>query len=289
MASVTIPTWLFGQQDGTITDQLEHGIRGLLVDTYYGEPAGDRVRTDLRSLPKRAAAEREIGAAAVKAAEAIRNRLGAKPTGGRGIYLCHSFCEIGSVRLASALDDLRTFLVSHPGEVVIVVNQDEGVGPRAVERAFRDAGLLDLVYRGPLGPFPTLRELIDRDERLVVMAENETAGVSWYHPAFERALQETPYRFTRAEQLTDEAELPESCRRNRGPRSAPLLLVNHWIDTSPVPRASVAARVNAYDVLLRRARACRRIRDRLPNLLAVDFFRRGDVLGVARTLNGVGR
>jgi hypothetical protein len=35
------------------------------------------------------------------------------------------------------------------------------------------------------------------------------------------------------------------------------------------------------------ARDCRRIRHRLPNLLAVDFHRRGDAFGVVDTLNGV--
>ena len=62
--------------------------------------------------------------------------------------------------LDSALADLRVFLVSHPAEVVEVINQDEGVTPADIERAFSTAGLLDLVYRGPLGPFPTLRQMI---------------------------------------------------------------------------------------------------------------------------------
>jgi hypothetical protein len=289
MASVTIPTWLFGQQDGTIADQLEHGIRGLFIDTYYGEPAGSHVRTDLRSLPKRAAAEREIGSEAVRAAESIRNRIGSEPTGAREIFLCHSFCELGAVTLASALQDLRSFLISNPGDVVTVVNQDEGVSPQDIERAVRRAGLLDLVYRGRLGPFPTLRQMVDSDQRLVVMAENDAGTIPWYHLAYEAVLQETPFRFTRAAELTDPARLPASCRPERGPASAPLFLVNHWIDTSPVPRASIAAEVNARDVLLRRARLCERIRHRLPNLIAVDFYRRGDVVGAARVLNGVAR
>jgi hypothetical protein len=289
MASVTIPTWLFGQQDGTIADQLEHGIRGLLIDTYYAEPAGNHVRTDLRSLPKRAAAEREIGSEAVSAAESIRNRLGGGPTGSRAIYLCHTFCELGAVTLTSALEDLRSFLISNPGDVVVVVNQDEGVSPQDIEGAVRRAGLLDLVYRGALGPFPTLRQMVDSDQRLVVIAENDAGAIPWYHPAYDEAVQETPFRFTAAAELTDAKRLPETCRPERGPASAPLFLLNHWVDTSPVPRASIAGEVNARDVLLRRARLCQRIRHRLPNLIAVDFYRRGDVVGAARVLNGLSR
>jgi hypothetical protein len=287
MASVTVPRWLFGQQDGTIADQLDEGIRGLLIDTYYGFPSRGGVQTDLESLPKRQVAIQELGKPAVEAALRIRSRLGRQPTGPRGIYLCHGFCEIGSVSLDSALADLRAFLVSHPAEVVEIVNQDEGVSPADIERAFSKAGLLDLVYRGPLGPFPTLRSMIDTNQRLVVMAENDAGSIPWYHLAYASALQETPFRFTSAAQLTDPSQLDASCRPHRGPASAPLFLLNHWVDTTPAPRSSLAAEVNARATLLGRAERCQSIRHRLPNLVAVDFYRRGDVLGVVNTLNGV--
>ncbi len=288
MASVTIPSWLFGQQDGTVDDQLAFGIRGFLIDTYYGFPTGNRVRTDLQSLPKREAAVSELGAPAVKAAESIRNRLGTATEGPRAIYLCHGFCELGAVTLSSVLTGLRSFLISNPGEVVVLINQDEGVTPSDIERAFDKAGLLDLVYRGPLGPFPTLGQMVASGQRVVVMAENDAGSVPWYHLAYQHTLQETPFRFTASKQLAARGELASSCRSNRGPNSAPLFLLNHWIDTTPTPRASNADVVNAYEPLLRRAQTCERQRHRLPNLIAVDFFRRGNVLRVARTLNGTG-
>jgi hypothetical protein len=34
---------------------------------------------------------------------------------------------------------------------------------------------------------------------------------------------------------------------------------------------------------------CQRIRHTLPNLVAIDFYKRGDVLGVVRALNGLPR
>jgi hypothetical protein len=289
MASVTIPTWTFGQQDGTIADQLAYGVRGLLIDTYYGESSAGRVRTDLASLPKRETAVQEIGEPAVKAAERLRARVGPAGTGKRGIYLCHTFCELGAVSLDSALADIRSFLVANPGAVVMVINQDEGVTPTDIERAFERAGLLDLVYRGPLGPFPTLRQMIDSRQRLVVMAENDAGDVPWYHLAYTSGLQETPFRFRTAAALTEQSQLASSCRANRGPASAPLFLLNHWVDTSPAPRPSLAEVVNQRAALLGRAHTCERIRHRLPNLVAVDFYRRGDLLGVVDELNGVGR
>ena len=218
MASVTIPTWRLGQQDGTIADQLDEGIHGLLIDSYYGEAVRGGVRTDLESLPKREHAVQEIGEPAVEAAQRIHDRLSTRGAGRRDIFLCHGFCELGAITLSSALHDLRLFLVSHPGEVVVVINQDEGVKPTDIERAFEQAGLLDLVYRGPMGPFPTLRQMIDSNQRLVVMAENDAGDIPWYHLAYAHALQETPFRFTRASELTDPANLAASCRPEPRPR-----------------------------------------------------------------------
>ncbi|MGO9958441.1 MAG: hypothetical protein ACLP50_21165 [Solirubrobacteraceae bacterium] len=286
--SVTIPDFLFGQQDGTIADQLQYGVRGLLIDTYYGTAFPGGVRTDLERLPKTEIAVRELGAPAVDAALRIRARLGSREKGKPGIFLCHGFCEIGAVPFGSVLADLRSFLVANPGEVVIVINQDEGVTPADIAHAFAAAGLLDLVYRGPLGPFPTLRTMIDSDQRLVVMAENDAGDIPWYHLAYEHALQETPFRFTSPAELTDPSQLAAGCRPNRGPPTAPLFLLNNWVDTTPVPRPSLAAIVNARSVLLTRAETCMKIRHRLPNLVAVDFYRRGDLLGVVKALNGGG-
>jgi hypothetical protein len=286
-ASVTLKDFLFGQQDGTIADQLRFGVRGFLIDTYYGYETGQRVTTDLASLPKRDLAVRELGAPAVEAAERLRARLGSKPRGSRDIYLCHGFCELGAVSLSSALADLRSFLVENPGEVAIVVNQDEGVAPADLASAFDRAGLLDMVYRGPLDRFPTLREMVDSGQRLVVLAENDAGSIPGYRLAYQQALQETPFRFTSPAELTSAESLAAGCRANRGPTSAPLFLLNNWIDTTPVPRPSNAELVNAHATLLRRARTCMRIRDRLPNLIAVDFYRRGDVLGVVDDLNRV--
>ena len=49
-----------------------------------------------------------------------------------------------------------------------------------------------------------------------------------------------------------------------------------------------ADKVNAYEPLLARARACERIRNHIPNLLAVNFYKRGDLFRVVDTLNGTG-
>ena len=50
---------------------------------------------------------------------------------------------------------------------------------------------------------------------------------------------------------------------------------------------SWSAKVNAYRPLIRRLRECERIRHHIPNLVAVNFYRQGDLLRAVDTLNSV--
>jgi hypothetical protein len=288
--SVPLPGWYSSVQERPIADQLHDGIRGLLIDTHYADrlPNG-KVRTYLGSQEElRRRAHRDgVSPDAVDAALRLRERAGYRGEGERGMYLCHSFCELGATQLEPVLRDLRDFLVANPGAVVAVVNQDY-VTPADFVGAVEDAELGGLAYAGPLDQSrPTLGELVQSGERVLFLAENHAGAAPWYRLAYKRITEETPYAFKKVAQLTDAAGLPKSCEPNRGPEHAPLFLLNHWITTDPVPLPSHAAKVNARDPLLSRTRECGRLRDHAPNLIAVNFYRRGDLFGVVDELNGV--
>jgi hypothetical protein len=286
--SVPLPGWYSAMQEAPIADQLNDGIRGLLIDTHYADrlPNGNlRTYFGTRAEEHAAAAQDGVSPEAVDAALRLRDRLGFAGKGERGMYLCHTFCELGATALEPVLRDLHTFLISHPDDVVVVINQDY-VTPAEFVKAVDDVGLGELAYRGPVDHWPTLREMIDSDQRIVFLAENHAGAAPWYHLAYERITMETPFGFSRPEQLTAPGTLAASCRQNRGPAEAPIFLVNHWITTDPVPLPSNAAKVNAYDPLLARMRECRRVRRHFPNLVAVDFYREGDLFRVVDTLNG---
>jgi hypothetical protein len=290
--SVPLPGWYSPEQERPIGGQLEDGIHGLLLDTHYGDRlANERVRTYFGSPEdlRRATAQDGVSPAGVQAALRLRGRLGFRGEGTRGLYLCHSFCELGATPLEDGLKDIHDFLATHPAEIVVMINQDY-VTPADFVEAVDDAGLGPYAFTPPSGAkWPTLREMIDTGQRLVMLAENRAGAAPWYQLAYQRLTVETPFAFGSAPALIAPAGLKAGCRANRGPNRAPLFLVNHWVTTAPVQRPSDAAKVNAYEPLLRRARTCRRVRAHLPTLLAINFYKEGDVFGVVDTLNRVGR
>jgi len=280
MSGADITGWMFPNQNKAIPEQLEDGVRGFLIDAHYGMPVGDRIKT-LMDDESGAMAKYEavVGKEGMEAAMRIRDRLVGGDEKERGVYMAHGFCELGATSLVTTLGQMRDFLVENPGEILIIVIQDEGVTPQDIQKCFEESGLIDFVYRGSVKPpWPTLREMAESDQRVLVMAENNSAGVPWYHPAFE-VLQETPYTFHDPKQFSN--------KPNRGGRGGSLLLMNHWIESTPMPKPSNASIVNAYDFLLRRARACQKERRHVPNLIAVDFYSTGDLLRVAQTMNGI--
>jgi hypothetical protein len=277
-------------QETGIPKQLDNGVRALLIDAHYGIKAPDgTVVTDLEGERDGKATEairEQFGDAAVKRVGQIGKRVAKADEGGeRGTYLCHIVCELGATQLTNALTDVREFLDTHPDEFLIIVIEDY-VAPEDIERAFQDSGLVRYTYVHERNtPFPTLRELIESDKRMLVMAEKDNGGgsIPWYHDGFE-LMQETPYTFDSAEALRD----PTSCKPNRGTADSPLFQFNHWVEK--LPRSpDLGAQVNAFDFVLKRARECRRRRGLLPNLVAVDFYDEGDIFEASRKLNRLGR
>jgi hypothetical protein len=282
MSGATYRNWFFAQHEQGISQQLEAGIRGLLVDPHYGVETPDGVATDLEAdKTSRAKLEGSLGPEGVAAAERIRAQIGFTGDGEREVFLCHGFCEVGAIPAEKGFREVADFLTANPGEVVVMSIED-ATSPKDTVAALEAAGLDEFAYRGPNGPWPTLREMIDSNERLLVMAERDGGEPPWYRDQFE-ITQETPFKFTKPEQL----EKRSSCRENRGPSDAPFFLLNHWVDSSPAPRPSNAKIVNQKQFLLDRVAMCERVRGIQPNILAVDFFREGDVVGAANELNGI--
>jgi hypothetical protein len=121
--------------------------------------------------------------------------------------------------------------------------------------------------------------MIESEHNVVLMAENESGSADWYPNAYTGLLEDTRYKFDEVDDFT--------CSTYRGGLESPLLLMNHWLSGDPASQTE-AENVNGRAVLVERVNGCRVEQDRVPNLIAVDFYSSGDVFGVVNELNGVG-
>lgn len=240
--------WAAPNQNHGIARQLADGVRGLMLDThYYDADYGRTADGPLEGVP------------AIDQA-----------------YLCHGTCELGKRRLLDGLCDVVDFLDRNRGEVVSIIFESN-VSPSHTAEVMKAAGLVDYVYAWPGAAWPTLREMIANDTRLVVFTESDGGDPAWYHPAWS-VIRDTPYSFSKASDF--------SCALNRGSAESPLFLLNHWI-LDPIANPKRAIEVNAKDVLLGRAEECAEAFGRKPTFVGVDFYDLGDLFEVVRTLNGL--
>jgi len=278
MAAASERGWFFASHKGGLGDQLAFGIRGFQIDAYFGVPVAGGVRTDRFHTMDREALAAEYGEEFLAARDRVAARLGLVGEDvPRAVYLCHGFCELGATPLAEALAIFRDFLERQPREVIVIFVEDH-IPADDVAAVFEDAGLTRWTHTHREGSvWPTLGEMIERNERLLVMAENDGSGPDWYHPGFELT-QETPYSFASPAEF--------SCEPNRGLPESPLFQLNHWIE-KVMPSPGDAQRVNEFEFLLKRALGCQAERGMLPNLVAVNFYEIGHVLRVVDVLNGI--
>lgn len=263
--------------------QLDAGIRGLLIDALPGERnAQGVVRTDLTGTTREVVVE-QIGEEGLAAAQRLGGRVAFGPLGDGAqldLYLCHVLCELGAVEAVPSLAGIRAWLDRHPRELLIFFVQDDAPQAMVLE-AMRASGLAELaaVIDPAQRPLPTLGSLLDSGRQVVLMAENEPGGAPWWLDGF-ALFQETPFGFPTPQALL----AADSCRANRGDAEAPMLLLNHWVETYP-PRPRNADRASRTSDIVERAHRCWQERGRVPNLLAVDFVERTGVVEAAAQLN----
>jgi hypothetical protein len=195
-----------------------------------------------------------------------------------GVYLCHTFCELGYVPMSTELRVIRQFLDTHHDEVLQIVIQDYVTAERLREE-FTQAGLGDELASYTQGkPLPTLGQMIDAGTHLFVSLENGEGGPQLPN-AFNGLVEETPFTFLHVAALRG----AQSCVDNRGVPGSPVFQLNHWV-TPPVR----AHAVTANRLLASRTATCERTRSRVPTLVAVDFADRSEVVRVARRINAAG-
>lgn len=216
------------------------------------------------------------------------------------LVLCLGDCAEGRVPFASALGEVAMFLSENPREVVTLL-VDNRTPAESLAAALDAANLREsLHFQALRDPWPTLGEMIDAEQRLVVFATDAAAAPDGIL-SFEEFFTSTRDDYATADEL--DCELPSGSARK------PLLLVNHFVsemssvagsggvageaaggagngDGTRVLHAlpEVAAVINDNPFLIRRLRGCVAMNARKPTFVAVDFYDVGAVLPATQEL-----
>lgn len=190
--------------------------------------------------------------------------------------LCHGFCQIGSQPLVDGLRQIRQFLDQHRSEVLTFIFESY-ISAADMKAAFDAAGLGRYVLpHAPGAAWPTLREMIERDQRLVVFTDHD-ASFDWYLDEFTYCW-ENPY--------DNPTPADFACTANRGQPTNDLFVLNHFLEAA-LPMKSNAELVNHNPAFLDEARRCQTETGRLPNFVTVDWYNVGDLFAVVSALNGL--
>ena len=284
MSSALYPGWLFAEQTSTLTGQLDAGIRALLIDTHYGIPSTAKlpgsettvVITD-RAAELATPPGESYDPAIAQRAQQIAANAPTAAAAQRGIYLCHNFCEMGAASFTGEMSAVRTWLETHPDQVVMMIVEDHTT-PADTSAALEAAGLADRAWTlDASSPIPTMGDLVKSGRNLLVFAENGGPGSpDWYQNAYQW-FQETPYAWKTVDAM--------DCGPNRGADGNTFMLINHWVGYSPPDPGKAGSLVNTEEVLRRRIEQCISTRGVWPNVVAVDFAERGALVKVVDSYN----
>lgn len=199
------------------------------------------------------------------------------PRGSTDAWLCHADCALGGFPLVDGLGEIRAFLDCHPDEVMTIIFESY-VPESAIADGFEASGLIRYVHaQDASAPWPTLREMIAMNERMVVFTADTTRTLPWHMYSYDYAW-ENPYAAATPSDL--------SCAQDRGSRSRSLWIFNHFL-THPVASADLATMINPNPFFQTRVDGCRTdASGDLPNFVTVDFYDIGNLFDVVDTLNG---
>jgi len=286
MSSERYTGWMFAEHIRTIREQLDAGVRALLIDTHYGIPSTARM---LGSNNQLIVTDREhelvvpngepidTDPSITAKARALSAQVPPAAAARRGIYLCHNWCEMGAIRFSDGLAEVKGFIDTHPDEVVMLDIEDH-TAPAETAAVIEKSGLADrAITLDPKAPMPTLGHMLAARKNVVIVAEGDGPGAPpWYQFAYKGLIQETEYAWKTRDEM--------DCRPKRGSAESPLFLVNHWVGHEP-PSPKVAGSANTQAFLEARLRQCLAQRGRIPNIVAVDFSGEGDLVKTVRALN----
>ncbi len=192
----------------------------------------------------------------------------------------HSIIALGYIPLSDIFNDIKIFLDNNPNEVITIILECY-VTTNDIEDEINQSGLSNYLYTHN-ATWPTLQNMIDNDNRLVIFSDVDDASSSqdWYHYVWEYAV-ETHYSVGNINDFT--------CDFNRGDPLNDLFIFNHFVTDATLGYGlyNESNDVNANPFFINRALNCQTQTNKFPNFVTVDYYELGEGLAVVDQLNGV--
>jgi len=192
----------------------------------------------------------------------------------------HSVFMLGTIPLSDIFNDIKTFLDNNPNEVVTIILECY-VTANDIEDEINQSGLSNYLYIHN-STWPTLQNMIDNDNRLVIFSDVDDASSSqsWYHYVWDYAV-ETHSSVGNINDFT--------CDFNRGDAVNDLFIFNHFVTDANLGYGlyTESNDVNANPFFINRALDCQNQTNKFPNFVTVDYYELGDGLDVVDELNGL--
>ena len=192
----------------------------------------------------------------------------------------HSIIALGYIPLSDIFNDIKIFLDNNPNEVITIILECY-VTADDIEDEINQSGLSNYLYTHNT-VWPTLQNMINNDNRLVIFSDVDDASSSqdWYHYVWEYAV-ETHYSVGNINDFT--------CDFNRGDPLNDLFIFNHFVTDATLGYGlyNESNDVNANPFFINRALNCQTQTNKFPNFVTVDYYELGDGLAVVDQLNGV--
>jgi len=201
-------------------------------------------------------------------------------TGENYLGFCHTSCDAGVRSPVKVLENIKTFLDVNTNEVLILEFEIIDNSLPELFAAIDDSGLDEYIYHSTSTDveWPTMQSLIDANTRLLLFAHGDGIDSSCTEIDCPEGIYYTFDHFQQTNWNDDTCDVKGNEREGIG-----FFLMNHWKNNdADLPSQSNAEEFNTYNALMDRVKKCG---DRIPNIIAVDFWDVGDVLPFVAEVN----
>jgi hypothetical protein len=306
-------------QDKTITEQLDAGIRAIKIPLWYGIDEQQRPcicachgisKTLLLNIPEQTIIDQvplilrnhvqglinEFRPALRMIQDALRITYGSTDSTHGILFFPHGILDPACRPFKHICNEVALFLRMHRQEIVTLILEDFTENIDLIASDIIASELNAYIHTQDIKkPWPMLAELVSSDKRAILLICSKNYDrikyYPWLCPLWDFAW-DTEFSFKCYADMAHEC-VPNRGKlafemRNQDPKNK-LFIVYHFITPCAGGDIQWAKRINRYPILKKRLDKLTQITGHIPNFVQVDFFEypHNDIFKIINNLNGI--